>query len=51
MSEHWFWWLLTATAVIWYLTITIYVSIRGLVDIRDMLRDITTRQTKSRDEP
>lgn len=32
-----FWWLLTGAAVIWYLTITVYVSIRGAKDIRQML--------------
>ena len=37
-SEHWFWWLLTAACVVWYSTITVYVSIKGVSDIRGMLR-------------
>ncbi len=37
MTEHWFWWTLTAAAVLWYSTITVYVSIRGVMDIRSML--------------
>jgi hypothetical protein len=31
------WWLLTMAAVLWYLTVTVYVSIRGALDIRNML--------------
>ena len=33
-----FWWLLTAACLVWYSTITIYVAVRGLKDIRSMLR-------------
>jgi hypothetical protein len=36
MGEHWFWWLLTAACVLWYSTITVYVAIRGAVDIKHM---------------
>ena len=32
-----FWWLLTGLAVLWYLTVTVYVSLRGAADIRRML--------------
>ena len=32
-----FWWLLTMACVVWYSTITVYVAIRGAVDIKDML--------------
>ena len=38
MSGHWFWWALTAACLLWYSTITIYVAVRGLRDIRGMLR-------------
>jgi hypothetical protein len=37
MGEHWFWLLLTVACVVWYSTITIYVAIRGAVDIKNML--------------
>lgn len=33
-----FWWLLTMAAIGWYSTITIYVSIRGAMDVRNMLK-------------
>lgn len=37
---HWFWALLTAAALIWYSTVTIYVAIRGVRDIKQMLRNL-----------
>ena len=33
-----FWWLLTMAAVGWYLSVTVYVAVRGAWDIRRMLR-------------
>jgi hypothetical protein len=36
--DHPIWFLLTAAVVVWYSTITIYVAIRGAMDIRAMLR-------------
>ncbi len=33
-----FWWLLTAACLVWYSTMTIYVAVRGLRDIRGMLK-------------
>ena len=38
MGEHPFWWLLTAACIVWYSTITIYVAVKGAIDIRDMLK-------------
>jgi len=32
-----FWWLLAWICVIWYSTLTIYVAVKGLVDIKKML--------------
>jgi hypothetical protein len=37
IDEHWFWALLTAACVLWYSTVTVYVAIRGVFDIRSML--------------
>ncbi|HOD48714.1 MAG TPA: hypothetical protein PLM14_00280 [Candidatus Hydrogenedentes bacterium] len=37
MPEHLFWWLATALCVVWYSTITIYVAVRGAMDIKSML--------------
>jgi 1-phosphofructokinase family hexose kinase len=35
--NHWFWLLLTIACVVWYSTITVYVSIKGARDIKNML--------------
>jgi hypothetical protein len=48
MPEHFFWWLLTMACVVWYSTITIYVSVKGVADIRDMLRRLTLRRPTDR---
>lgn len=37
MSNHWVWWTLTITCIVWYSTITVYVAIRGAADIKGML--------------
>jgi hypothetical protein len=47
MSEHWFWWLLSISCVVWYTTITIYVAVKGYSDIRNMLRRLENEQRKS----
>ncbi len=36
-NEHWFWWVITSLVLVWYSTVTIYVAIRGAMDIRGML--------------
>ncbi|HEY4310673.1 MAG TPA: hypothetical protein VGN12_14585 [Pirellulales bacterium] len=40
-----FWWLLTIICLVWYSTVTIYVSVRGARDIKNML----TRLERSQD--
>jgi hypothetical protein len=41
IAEHWFWWLLTMACVVWYSTVTVYVAVKGLKDIRSMLRRLS----------
>lgn len=41
---HAFWWILTGAAMLWYSTVTIYVSIRGVHDIRGMLERLSEKQ-------
>ncbi|MBI2842654.1 MAG: hypothetical protein HYX78_04575 [Armatimonadetes bacterium] len=38
---HWFWWLATAAVMVWYSTITIYVTIKGVSDIKTMLKRLS----------
>jgi hypothetical protein len=33
-----FWWLITMACLAWYCSVTVYVGVRGLWDIRNMLR-------------
>jgi uncharacterized membrane protein YhaH (DUF805 family) len=37
-SDHWFWWLAMLAVMVWYSTVTVYVAIKGTLDIRQMLR-------------
>jgi hypothetical protein len=50
MMNHWFWWLLTMACVIWYLTITIYVAIKGAADIKQMLKRLSENQLAANDD-
>jgi hypothetical protein len=50
MAEHWFWWLLTAACVVWYSTITVYVAIRGVFDIRGMLKRLAAGAMPAEDK-
>ena len=43
VTNHWFWGLLTLAVLVWYSTITVYVSFRGCFDIKHMLRELAAR--------
>lgn len=47
MKEHAFWYLLMVAVIVWYSSVTIYVAIRGVCDIKEMLR----RLRRGEDEP
>lgn len=47
LQNHWFWGFLTIACLVWYSTITIYVSIKGAGDIRDMLRRLAATKNKN----
>lgn len=44
---HPFWWLITMAVVAWYSTITIYVAIKGTLDVREMLENLEARGRNS----
>ena len=44
MSNHWFWWIITMACLIWYSTIAIYVAIKGIADIKNMLSRLSAKQ-------
>ena len=44
MSLQWFWLGLSILCVLWYSTITVYVAIKGVSDIREMLHNLSKEQ-------
>jgi hypothetical protein len=44
MTAPTFWLCLTVAALVWYSSITVYVSIKGVSDIKSMLRRLKDRQ-------
>jgi len=46
-NGRWFWWLLTAACVVWYSTVTVYVAVKGFMDIQDMLRRLSDKKTEN----
>jgi hypothetical protein len=44
ITDHWFWLLITMACVVWYSTITIYVAIRGVFDIKHMLGRLSNKR-------
>jgi hypothetical protein len=48
ISEHWFWWLVTVAVMLWYSTVTVYVAVKGTLDIRHMLRRLKNRDETER---
>jgi hypothetical protein len=41
---HIFWGLLTLACVLWYGTVTVFVIVKGVGDIRDMLKNLGARK-------
>ena len=50
MTEHWIWWTLTVACVVWYSTITVFVAIRGVVDIKGMLGRLSRLNDETNDD-
>jgi hypothetical protein len=47
MSARDFWWFLAWVCVLWYSTLTIYVAIKGLFDIKKMLAELKRPESKA----
>ena len=50
LTNHPFWGLLTLAVLVWYSTITVYVGVRGIVDIRQMLRKLKENHGEAGEE-
>jgi len=44
MLLQWFWWVVAMACVIWYIVMTLYVGVRGAIDIRTMLRNLSAQK-------
>jgi hypothetical protein len=43
MIARWFWFGLMIAVIVWYSTITVYVAVRGIADVKQMLRRLADR--------
>jgi hypothetical protein len=49
MNMRLFWAVLTVACVVWYSTITVYVAIRGGIDIKHMLKRLASQEESGGD--
>lgn len=47
MFEHWFWLSVSVACVIWYMTVTIFVAIKGFSDIKSMFTKLSRQKDES----
>ncbi len=50
MSAELFWKALTIAALVWYSSVTVYVAVRGVTDIKGMLRRLAERRDDEGDQ-
>jgi len=46
LTYYWFWGLLALAVLAWYSSVTIYVAVRGLLDIKQMFGRLRRRQAQ-----
>lgn len=51
IGNHPFWALLTLAVLLWYSSVTIYVGVRGILDIKHMLRTLADQQSDGGQHP
>ena len=49
MTTEMFWKALTIAALVWYSSVTVYVSVNGAADIKEMLRRLGKRRSGGSD--
>jgi hypothetical protein len=47
LREHWVWGGLILTVLLWYSSVTVYVAVKGIGDIRAMLKVLGERKKPS----
>ncbi|MCU0960153.1 MAG: hypothetical protein MUF48_08605 [Pirellulaceae bacterium] len=51
LNNHPFWATLTLAVLLWYSSVTVYVGIRGVLDIKQMLRNLAAQEDDRPPEP
>jgi len=44
MIDRWFWLVVTIACIVWYSTVTIYVAVKGMRNIKDMLKRLEMKR-------
>jgi len=44
--QHGFWLILTVAVLVWYGTVTVYVAVRGALDVKGMLAQLKKKHTE-----
>jgi hypothetical protein len=50
MGTHWFWGAMTIACIAWYSTITLYVAVKGSIDIKHMLARLGSTRKDAPDD-
>jgi hypothetical protein len=50
LTNHWFWGSLTLAVLAWYSTVTVYVAVKGVMDIKEMFHELSSRQRAEKDD-
>lgn len=45
---HEFWWLLVWACVAWYATVTVYIAVKGTLDVKEMLERLKRDHEKEK---
>lgn len=48
--DHWFWFFLSVACVAWYMTITIFVAVKGFTDIKSMFTTMAREQQEQSED-
>ena len=46
ITEHWFWLIIIVAVIVWYSTITVYVTVKGAKDIKSMFARLKAADKK-----
>ena len=47
MLDHWFWLFASVACVVWYMTVTVFVAIKGFADIKSMFASMARQKDEA----